>query len=382
MLPFRKILCPTDFSEPSHAALKAASELALHFGSELWFLHAVTPAPVMGTGMEPPPVNTALYDQELLSSTKKSLEEVITRLELQEVATHQIVLIGDPADAILRTAEEKRPDLIVITTHGRTGLGHFVFGSVAEKVVRLSPCPVLTIRSSPAAPESETGEAGATAKEAEEEKTTSAEEMPGKADTYIEKLEAQLKEWDVEIDHFMEKVETSKAEVKAKYGKQIDELKGKQEAAKKKLTEMRQTGGAAWEGLRTAMTRSMEELKEAYDRAFSKLKEVKEGAAEKAAKKKMAYAEKAEAELREWNATIELLKAKANKSTAEVKVRYLEEIERLQAKQKEAKQKLQEFRDSGGEAWADVRGGMDRALADLKKSLKNAISRFKKNSET
>lgn len=145
MLPFKKILCPTDFSEPSSRAIEAASELALHFGSELCFLHVVSRVPSVPGGAESSGFNVALYEKELETAWKRSLEEIINQLELKQVKVHLVVLKGTAADEILRVADEHNIDLIVIATRGRTGIDRLVFGSVAERVVRLSKCPVFTV---------------------------------------------------------------------------------------------------------------------------------------------------------------------------------------------------------------------------------------------
>src|SRR4030042_189444 len=154
MLPFKKILCPTDFSEPSYEAIKSASELASHFESELCIFHVISPVPIMPMGAEPSAFNVALYEQELEASSKRSLEEVFNKLESKELKARLIAVRGNAADEIVRIADEEKIDLIVIATRGRTGLDRLIFGSVAAKVVRLAKCPVLTITSQPPKEES------------------------------------------------------------------------------------------------------------------------------------------------------------------------------------------------------------------------------------
>jgi len=146
MLPFKKIICPTDFSEPSYEAIKTAGEIAYHFGSELCLLNVVSPVPVIPMGEGAGAFNISLYQQELESSSKRALEEVVNHLEWKQLRARLIVLRGNAADEIVRTAQEENADLIVIATHGKTGWRRFIFGSVAEKVVRLAPCPVLTVQ--------------------------------------------------------------------------------------------------------------------------------------------------------------------------------------------------------------------------------------------
>jgi len=157
MLPFRKILCPTDFSEPSYEALKVANEMALQFSAELCLINIVhliptiaAPIGPLGATAAPAVFNTQSYRDELEKYARKTLEKVIKERVSKDVRVRSIVAYGSAADEILRIADEEKVDLIVIATHGRTGFKHFIFGSVAEKVVRLSPHPVLSIRAAKA----------------------------------------------------------------------------------------------------------------------------------------------------------------------------------------------------------------------------------------
>jgi nucleotide-binding universal stress UspA family protein len=142
MLPFEKILYPTDFSEASYEALKAANELAAHFSAELFIVHVVSP----DVQTSPDLAGSGLALQEIEALAEKSLQEVVKQRVSKELHVRQIVALGEAADEIIRISEERKADLIVIASHGQTGWRRFVFGSVAEKVVRLAPCPVLTIR--------------------------------------------------------------------------------------------------------------------------------------------------------------------------------------------------------------------------------------------
>ena len=143
MLPFKKILYPTDFSEPSYEALKAASELALHFSSELCIVHVVSPATAPPAD---PSGSSFLVLQEMEKAAKEALNEIVKKRMPKELSVRPIVVVGGAAEEIIQMSKKERVDLIVIATHGQTGWRHLVFGSVAEKVVRLAPCPVLTIR--------------------------------------------------------------------------------------------------------------------------------------------------------------------------------------------------------------------------------------------
>ena len=146
MLPLRKILCPTDFSEPSYKALKAANELALHFSAALVLVHVVPLVIDIPTSADfyiPSEVQTAQ------ARAKKALQEVVEKRISEKVRIRTNVVVGDPGDEIVTTAAGENADIIVIATHGLTGWRRLIFGSVAEKVVRLAPCPVLTIQSPP-----------------------------------------------------------------------------------------------------------------------------------------------------------------------------------------------------------------------------------------
>jgi nucleotide-binding universal stress UspA family protein len=144
MLPYKKILCPIDFSEPSYEALKAANELAEHFQATLYLMHVIQPIPALQSPMKE--FNVAVYQSELEKAAQQSLDTTIGEKTSKSVRLHPIIAHGDAANEVLNAVKKEKIDLLVIATHGRTGLTHLVFGSVAEKVVRHAPCPVLTIR--------------------------------------------------------------------------------------------------------------------------------------------------------------------------------------------------------------------------------------------
>ncbi len=146
MLPIRKILCPTDFSEPSYEGLRVADELALHFSAELCVVHVVPPVPVVAGPLGGTAFNVPAYQQELVASSKKSLDGVVEQRISKELPVRPIVVQGNAADEIVRIADEEKAGLIVMATHGQTGWRHLVFGSVAERVVRVAACPVLTVQ--------------------------------------------------------------------------------------------------------------------------------------------------------------------------------------------------------------------------------------------
>ena len=153
MLPLQRILVPTDFSEPAQEAFKAAVELAQHFSAQLLMVHIVPPVPVPYQPMvsPAPAFDITTYLQDLVKISKDTLHNYINEHVPQGVPATASVAAGDPAYEILRLAKELEADIIVIATHGRGGWRHFLFGSVAEKVVRQSPCPVLVVHAPPEA---------------------------------------------------------------------------------------------------------------------------------------------------------------------------------------------------------------------------------------
>ena len=163
---FTHVLVPTDFSDPANLALSYALEEATLHHAKVTLLHVLAPHAdtdvyyVTGSPEPPPqgsydPVAGGRLGARPLSEPTvvrtDPTEEALTRLQdLVPNAgrgTWDVALaVGHPADAVVRVARERNVDLIVMATHGRTGLQHVLLGSVAEKVVRLAPCPVLTIR--------------------------------------------------------------------------------------------------------------------------------------------------------------------------------------------------------------------------------------------
>jgi nucleotide-binding universal stress UspA family protein len=143
MLPLGTVLHPTDFSENSEFAFRVACALARDHNARLILLHVIPPPMVIYAGGPVPP------------ETWPSTEEAQEKLRQLESRAHKVraesqVLEGDPVDMILRAAEETDSDVIVMGTHGRTGLGRLLLGSVAESVIRKAPCPVLSAKPVPA----------------------------------------------------------------------------------------------------------------------------------------------------------------------------------------------------------------------------------------
>jgi nucleotide-binding universal stress UspA family protein len=150
MLPFKKILCPTDFSQSSHEAVKAANELALHFSSDLIVAHVIVPIQAASIISAPGMAYVPPCIENTEAGAQKQLDVIARAMISPDVKTQTVIAHGDAADEIIRLADKLNVDAIVIATHGLTGWRHLVFGSVAEKVVRLAPCAVLTVRISEA----------------------------------------------------------------------------------------------------------------------------------------------------------------------------------------------------------------------------------------
>ena len=153
LLPIKKILCPIDFSDSSYEALKQAGELCSHFGATLCLLY-VLPAMPRPVWAIPPEADLKKFDADLSEyedalrlRTQQKLQKALEQHFLWEAKSYVLVSMGDAANEIVRIAEDEHASLIVIATHGMTGWPQVALGSVAERVVRLSTRPVLTIRS-------------------------------------------------------------------------------------------------------------------------------------------------------------------------------------------------------------------------------------------
>ena len=144
MPEIRKILCPVDFSAPSEQALRYAIGLAERFGASVKLLHVYQ----IPTYALPDGALLARPDflAELTTELQKQMDGLIERYRARNVPLEGEVLEGLAFQEIDRVAEQDHADLIVMGTHGRSGLKHMLLGSVAERVVRISKVPVLTVR--------------------------------------------------------------------------------------------------------------------------------------------------------------------------------------------------------------------------------------------
>ncbi len=141
MIAWRRILVPTDFSESSHLAVRHAVELATTFNASLILLHVGDRAASEVETEFPLGLDASLQDAE-----RERLLKVLSPKEQTTLRPELVVCAGSPAHEIVRCAGEREVDLIVMGTHGRGAVGHMLMGSVAERVVRTAPCPVLVVR--------------------------------------------------------------------------------------------------------------------------------------------------------------------------------------------------------------------------------------------
>ncbi len=136
---FKRVLCPVQFDQNSLAALAVARDIARQNSGKLIVLSVVSPH------VDPTRVGGAA----MAAHDEKLAEQEMGRIKrdmLSDVEHETVLLIGNPAEEIIKAEHDYASDLVVMATHGRTGVAHLVLGSVAERVVRESVCPVLTIR--------------------------------------------------------------------------------------------------------------------------------------------------------------------------------------------------------------------------------------------
>lgn len=140
------ILVPYDFSEYSQRAFAWAVHLARQWQGSIDLLHVVplltSTSPLLASGE----FNLRNIQESLQADAEASLGQIVARADTHPVNVRPQVLIGEPFDKICQIAETSNSDLIVMGSHGRTGLAHVFLGSVAERVVRYAPCPVLVVR--------------------------------------------------------------------------------------------------------------------------------------------------------------------------------------------------------------------------------------------
>lgn len=153
MIAIQKILVPTDFSQPADAALLYARDLAERFDAELQLLHVVAMPTLypMSTGVSTGPLMELIADVE--TTARNTLAQTVRGLGLPAERVSVRTIMGTPVSAILETIANERIDLVIMGTHGRGMVEHLLLGSVAERVVRRSPVPVMTVHRDPTATE-------------------------------------------------------------------------------------------------------------------------------------------------------------------------------------------------------------------------------------
>lgn len=146
MSRIRRILHPSDFSRASGAAFAKAVEMAKTNRAELLVVHVLTPViPMVGDGYVSPKVYEEI-EATARSQAQAQLERLLAKARKAGVRVKGLLMEGVPHEQITRAARSRRADLVVIGTHGRTGLAKFFLGSVAGRVVSIASCPVLTVR--------------------------------------------------------------------------------------------------------------------------------------------------------------------------------------------------------------------------------------------
>ena len=142
-LAYRRLLAPTDFSEPSLKALDYALDLASPTGSNVRMIHVLQPS---ADYLNFDTLSVLRPDEEAEAECEEEMRRVAHQRRHTRAEITWKVAVGRPAAEIIEAAKEFRAELLVVSTHGRTGLKHLLLGSVAERIVRYAPCPVLIVR--------------------------------------------------------------------------------------------------------------------------------------------------------------------------------------------------------------------------------------------
>lgn len=142
----KTILVPCDFSAYAEQAYTWAMGLAEKWGAKIILVHAAHLFTSLGYPESVYLLDLQKMEEEILADAEKRLQEFVAKQGSRPVAVEARAVTGDPFWEICQTAEKEHADLIVMGSHGRTGLAHVLLGSVAERVVRHAPCPVLVAR--------------------------------------------------------------------------------------------------------------------------------------------------------------------------------------------------------------------------------------------
>lgn len=144
MVRFERILCPTDFSEFSFRAADYAVALAKHYGGEVHFVHVV-PEVLLHPDQYPYLVEPVRTEPQVRERARDRLDAFVALTRAEQIRSRFSIEEGAPVATIVKAAEDGKADLICLGTHGREGVERIVLGSVAEKVLRKAPCPVMTV---------------------------------------------------------------------------------------------------------------------------------------------------------------------------------------------------------------------------------------------
>ena len=147
MITLKNILVATDFGPASETALAYGRQFARAYGATLHVLHVVENVFTATFGVEGYVTNVAALQREVEEAARKRLDTTVTEDDRRELGARAVTLTSaSPALAIVSYAKDAKVDLVIVGTHGRGAMAHLLMGSVAERVVRTSPCPVLTVR--------------------------------------------------------------------------------------------------------------------------------------------------------------------------------------------------------------------------------------------
>ena len=143
MFSIKRILWPTDFSKASLLSLKTVKDLAKQYRAKVWAVHAVPPVSALSAELI---VTMPQYEGEIIKSATDRLNKIVKQKMGEAFTVYPVIKVGAAAEVISQISKDEKIDIIVIATHGESGFRHFIFGSVAEKVIRIAPCAVLVLK--------------------------------------------------------------------------------------------------------------------------------------------------------------------------------------------------------------------------------------------
>ncbi len=142
MIHIQKILCPIDFSPPSRNALRYANEFAKAMNAKITVMHVIQPQPIAADVNVPyiPP------EVEMEQAAKDDMAHLVREIVSEGVLVEQVLAFGLPSDCVIAQAKKENADVIILGTHGRSGISRLLMGSTAESVIRHAACPVLVVK--------------------------------------------------------------------------------------------------------------------------------------------------------------------------------------------------------------------------------------------